>query len=114
MIKCCRPIPFFARVVVKDKGGRHTMPKVLRQKVIKLDLGEAWHALGTAALSSYASPIYTVVQRRFEVLGLSSTPHKSPSLNQIIRMIAPLWLLHKAVQHYLQLGATLLHSHQGG
>ena len=43
MIKCYRPIPFFARVVVKDKGGRHTMPKVLRQKVIKQDLGEAWH-----------------------------------------------------------------------
>lgn len=44
---------------------------------------------GQSALSSYASPIYTVVQRRFEVSGLSSTPHKSPSLNQIVRMITP-------------------------
>ena len=57
MIKCCRPIPFFfARVVVKDKGGRHTMPKVLRQKVIKLDLGEAWYTLGTVSAEFLCLP----------------------------------------------------------
>ena len=47
---------FFARVVVKDKGGRHTMPKVLWQKVIKLDLGEAWHTLGTVSAEFLCLP----------------------------------------------------------
>ena len=46
------------------------MSKLLRQRVIKLDLGEAWHTLETVSAEFRSLPIYTVVQRKFEVLGL--------------------------------------------
>ena len=46
------------------------MPKLLRHRVIKLDLGEAWHTLETVSAEFRSLPIYTVVQRKFEVLGL--------------------------------------------
>ena len=46
------------------------MSKLLRQRVIKLDLGEAWHTLETVSAEFRNLPIYTVVQRKFEVLGL--------------------------------------------
>ena len=45
MIKCCRPITFFHERL----SGRHTMPKVLRQMVIKQDLEEAVPILDTVS-----------------------------------------------------------------
>ena len=90
------------------------MPKVLRQMVIKQDLGEAGPILDTVSAEFlWLSHLHGGTEE-IGSLGLPSTPLKSPGRGQVFKMIAPLWLLHKAGQHHLQLGAALLHSHQGG
>ena len=112
------------------------MPRVSRQKVIKQDLGEVWHTFCVRIIKKNEMARYKVgfsgphtlrtVSAEFICLphlhgGPEEIPvpdfqlfNKSPGLGQIIRMIATHWPLHKAVQHYLHLGVTLLHSHPGG
>ena len=90
------------------------MPKVLRQMVIKQDLGEAGPILETVSAEFLCLPHLHGGPDEIGSLGLTSTPHKSPGRGQVFRMIATLWLLQKAGQHHLQLRAALLHSHQGG
>ena len=49
------------------------MPKVLRQKVIKLDLGEAWHTLGTVSAEFICLPHLHGGPEEIRSSGLSST-----------------------------------------
>ena len=87
------------------------MPRVLRQKVIKQDLGEVWHTFcvriikknemarykvgfsGSHTLRTVSAEFICLPQKKFEVPDFLLF-NKSPGRSRIIRMIAPHWPLH--------------------